>query len=81
MNKNLPSNQNMPYRSAPSQGGPQRIQEGQNQNLPRQSMPRGRQRTYDSPLKIVKERFLKRALPYLLVGGSTGMTGWWAWLS
>lgn len=61
-------------RIAPKEGGPQRISDGGQIQIIRQSMPAGRKRAEPSPLKkTIKKGFLKKAFPYLIAGGSTGL--------
>ena len=69
--KNQDSQSDLTRRS-PEEGGPGRITPDQGKII-QIPMPQYRQRVHDSPLKaLAKRSLLKKALPYLIAGGSTG---------
>lgn len=61
-------------RVAPKEGGPQRINDNGQPQIIYRTMPIGRKRTESSPVKkAIKKSLLKKAFPYLIAGGSTGL--------
>ena len=61
-------------RVAPKEGGTERISDDEQSLMIRQTMPAGRKRVNNSPIKkAIKKSFLKKAYPYLIAGGGTGL--------
>lgn len=66
--------QSLNQRIAPKEGGPQRISDEGQPHIVYKNMPTGRKRAEPSALKkAIKKTAFKKALPYLIAGGSTGL--------
>lgn len=66
--------QSLNQRISPKEGGPQRINDNGQPQIVYRNMPIGRKRAEPSGLKkAIKKTAFKKALPYLIAGGSTGL--------